>query len=561
MSYVILDFKRSIIEAVEEVVGDAEFEIEIPPEKKGDFALPCYSLASEFQKDPKLIAEDIASQIELENGTVECAGPYLNFTIDESHLAEKTIENTLEKREDYGSMPSKDKKMIVEHTSANPNGPLHVGRARNPIIGDTIARIHEKIGYEVEKQYYVNDIGRQMAILTWGKVNLDEEELSKPQREKEDHKLVRYYQETSRMLEDDERIENEIKDMINSMEKGDEKIFSSLKENSKRVMGGIIESLERLNVHIDSFKNESDFIEDGSVQEVIETVSGLDEAGEEEGALYYEIDEDNRTFITREDGTNLYPARDIAYHIWKAERSDELIDILGEDHKQHGKFMRKILETLEVQPVPEIVFHSFVTFEGKEMSTRKGTYVTLDEFMDTAEQKAKEEILKRREDLREEEVEEIAEKVGISAVRYNVLKVQPSKSIDFRWEEALNFQGSSAPFVQYGYTRANGILEKAEEEVKEEVLNFKELEEGEIRLLKKIAEYPQILKRAADDKAPHKLARYSHELAAEFNQFYRDYPVLDAEKSSHERLTIVKSFKSTMKSVLETLGMKKPRKM
>ncbi len=561
MSYLFLDFKKKIIDKIESIVGEENFEIERPPDEKGDFALPCYPLAPVLQKDPNKIAEEIVEEIELENCEIERVGPYVNFTIEEEYLAEQTIKDTLKREEDYGNFSSKEKSMIVEHTSANPNGPLHVGRARNPIIGDTLARIFEKLGYDVERQYYVNDIGRQMAILTWGTLNLEEGDLPKLEREKEDYKLVRYYQKTSQMLEDNDELEEEIKGLINSMEDGNEEIFASLKENSKKVMEGIIESLERLNVYLDSFKNESDFIEDDSVKEAIEKISKLEDSGEEDGALYYDVDEDNRTFITRENGTNLYPARDIAYHIWKADRADELIDILGEDHKVHGKFIKNILETLGIQPVPDTVFHSFVTFEGKEMSTRKGTYVTLDEFMDTAEEKAKEEILKRRDNLSDQVVEKIAEKVGISAVRYNILKVQPSKSIDFRWEEALNFQGDSAPFIQYTYTRAQGILEKTDIDVNDVKIDLSKLEQGETRLLRKIAQYPIALKRAGRDEAPHKLARYAHELAAEFNQFYRDYAVLESEKKLNERLAIVESFKFTMASTLETLGMKKPKKM
>ncbi|MBS3817247.1 MAG: arginine--tRNA ligase [Candidatus Thermoplasmatota archaeon] len=567
MSYALLEFKNEIIDEILDIVEvpEEEIDIERPSEERGDYALPCYPFSPILKKDPEEIARELSEKIELENGSVERSGPYLNFNIDEDRLSKDTVITCLEKEEDFGSLHSKGEKVIVEHTSANPNGPLHVGRARNPIIGDTIARIYEKAGYEVERQYYINDIGKQMAILTWGVLNLDEEDLPDTERDKDDHDLVRYYQKASRLLEEDEELEDEIQEIIGAMEAGDEKIFTQLTENAETVMSGITESLERLEIPIDSYKRESSLIKESSVEDVIKELWELEDTKKEDGAIYYE-DEDRKTFVTRENGTNLYPARDLAYHVWKSKRADRLINILGEDHKSHGRFLLDALEDLNVEPLPETVFHSFVTFEGEEMSTRKGSYVTLDEFMDTAHEHAEEEILKRRDDLSKTDIEDIAEKVGMGAVRYNIIKVQPEKPIDFVWEEALNFQGESAPFIQYSYTRAKSILEKwrkkeGEDLSKTEKLDLESFEEGEIRLLKKIAELPLILRKAADQNAPHHPARYAHGLAAEFNQFYRDYPVLHSKNQKLERIALVKSFKFAITSVLETLGIKKPKEM
>ncbi|MEF8874252.1 MAG: arginine--tRNA ligase [Candidatus Thermoplasmatota archaeon] len=562
MGYVILDFKDEIIEKSKKALDVSEdiIEIEVPAEERGDYAIPCYSLASVLKKDPKKIAEELSSKIKVDRGTVESSGPYVNFKIDGNHLAKETILSCLEEEEHFGESLSKEEKIIVEHTSANPNGPLHVGRARNPIIGDTLARMYEKAGYEVEKQYYINDIGRQIAILVWGTLNLDEKDLPEAGRKKVDHDLVRYYQRASKLLEEDESIEEEIQDIIRSMEEGDEDMMQQFKNTAQKIMEGIAESLERLEIYLDSFKSESTLIEDGSVKEVVKRVSGLEKSGEEEGALYYEKG-DKKTFVARKNGTSLYPARDIAYHIWKAERGDHLLNVLGEDHKLHGKFIQDLLKDMNVNPIPEIVFHSFVTFEGEEMSTRKGTYVSLDDFMDTAHEKAKEEIEKRGE-ISAEGLESISEKIGMGAVRYNIIKVQPQKPIDFIWEDALDFEGESAPFLQYSYRRAKSILEKwGGERVDTRLLDFQNFEEGEITLMKRIAEFPRKLTDAVENNAPHIMAKYAHKLAAEFNQFYRDYPVLHSEEKELERIAIVKSFKFAMGSVLQTLGIKKPEKM
>ena len=564
MEYVLIDFKENIEKNVRDYLdldGDIEIPIEVPSKERGDYALPCFSFASILKKSPMDIAEDISNNIKLENGHLEQSGPYVNFKINEEYLVNNTINAAL-KQERFGKLPDKNKKMLVEHTSANPNGPLHVGRARNPIIGDTVARINEMAGYQVEKQYYVNDIGRQMAILAWGRMNLDEDDLPPQDRDKVDYQIVRYYQKTSKMLEEDETLEEQIREIIKRMEKGDEEIFEIFEDSSEKVLEGITESLSRLNIFLDSYKNESDFIKDGSVKDIIEQMEKLDECDHEEGALYFERG-DNKTFITREDGTNLYPARDIAYHIWKADDADKLVNILGEDHKLHGEFLINALSALNVSPIPDIIFYSFVTFEGKEMSTRKGTYVTLDEFMDTAHEKAKEEILKRRDDLTDKEVEVIAEKVGLGAVRYNIIKVQPGKPIDFRWEEALDFQGNSAPFIQYTHARASSILSRWDGD-EEELLTLKDIdlkEKGEISLIKMIAKFPTIIQKAQKEKSPHKIANYAYRLAAEFNQFYRDYPVLKSEDKKKDRLLLVKAFKNVITNVLYTLGIESPKKM
>ena len=566
MGYILIDIKEQIKRKVREYLGldeDVKIPIEIPSKERGDYALPCFTFASVLKKSPAQIAKDIVEELEIDNGQLEQAGPYVNFRIDDEYLIKRTIISAI-KDERFGKLPDKDEKILVEHTSANPNGPLHVGRARNPIIGDTVARIYEMAGYDVEKQYYVNDIGRHMAILAWGRMNLDEDNLSAPGRNKIDYQIVRYYQEASRLLEEDENLENEIRDIIKQMEKGEEEIFDLFKDSSKKVLEGITQSLSRLNIDLDSYKNESEFIIDGSVNETIDMMERLEESDHEDGALYFEID-DNKTFITRKDGTNLYPARDIAYHIWKSKHSDNLVNILGEDHKLHGEFLIEALSALNISPIPEMIFYSFVTFEGKEMSTRKGCYVTLDEFMDTAHEKAREEILKRRDDLDDETVESIAEKVGLGAVRYNIIKVQPGKPIDFRWEEALDFHGNSAPFIQYTHARASSILRKWDGE-EQEMLDLMDRgvqldEQGELALIKKIAEFSRVIKEAKENKSPHKIANYAYQLSAEFNQFYRDYPVLKSKDKKNERIILVKAFKNVISNVLYTLGIDAPEKM
>ncbi len=563
--YAILEFENDIKSRVASVldIDQNDIQLDIPGEDRGDYALPCFSFSKALKMNPPDAASYIASQLELEHGDVERTGPYLNFNIHEKYLAKNTIHGCLEKGDRYGELPAKKRKIIIEHTSANPNGPLHVGRARNPIIGDTISRIYSKAGYHVETQFYVDDIGRQVAILTWGTKNLQESELPEYGLDKIDHKLVRYYQKANQRMEEDGGVLEDIQGMMRDIEMGNKDILNEFSTNSERVMEGIRRSLERLNISHDVYKTESSLILDGSVSSVMQRMEELRICDRDEGALYFG-EGDDRTFLTRGSGSSLYPLRDIAYHIWKSERCDEMLDVLGEDHKVHGAFLTSALSELGVKPVPRIIFHSFVSFQGERMSTRKGSYVTLDDIMNMAHEKAKEEVLARRDDLTMEDMERIAEIVGMGAVRYNIIRVQPEKPMDFKWEEALNLQGNSAPFVQYAHARASGIMERWDGDQKELLTKAdtdKLTEEGEIKLIKKLAAYPREIRDAALSNAPHMMANYAYQLAARFNQFYRDYPVLKAEEKMMERLALVRSSKVVLSNVLWTMGITAPDSM
>ncbi len=572
MEYPLIGFERDIRNSIKMYMKsqgileeDLDLNLEIPPEGRGVYALPCFQFASLLERDPKRIAEDMSEDLELGKGYSTPEGPYLNFHIDKTYLVENTVEEAIQMEDEYGRLSPKNKKIIIEHTSANPNAPLHVGNARNPIIGDTLARIYDKAGYEVETQYYVDDMGRQVAIMTWGKENLSENEVHEPKSDKRDHLMGQYYIAANDRASEDEGVEQQISKLINQVENRDEDTIEIFSSYSKEVMKGIKASLSRLNIHHDVSKTESSLVLDGKVDSVLAELEYTKGCGFEEGAQYIEV-EDKKVYLRRSDGTSLYPGRDIAYHVWKAERCDEQIDILGEDHKLHGKSISRALEMLDIEPLPKFVFYSFVTFEGEGMSTRSGKSVTLDELMDIAHEKAKEEIMKRREDFSDEKREDIAEKVGLGALRFNIIKVQNEKPIDFRWEEALDFNGDSAPFIQYTHARACSILKKFEEDGEvdlslDEVSLNKLDEEGEISLIKKISRYPCVLEGCVKGNSPHRFAKYAYELAAEFNQFYRDYPVLKSEEKRMERTLLVKAFRNVISSALRTLGIGAPDQM
>jgi len=552
-------FRGEILSLIDEAVASLYGKIkskpalEKPPEDFGDFSFPCFQLAPVARKSPSDIAAELAGFVKSKKSEwiekVEEKNGYVNFFVNKTKLAELALKGAFEKED------KREEKVILEHTSANPNGPLHVGRARNPIIGDTLARIFRWRGYDVETQFYVDDMGKQVAILMWGLKNID----MKVEEKKADHRLVAFYQKAYEMMEEDEEVRKEIGQIIKKCEEGDRETLEEMKRAYEKALDGIVESLKRLNITIDSFVEESRFVLDGSVQYVIEELKRREFADYENGALYLDMENfgihgrNKKFFLTRNDGTSLYATRDIAYHLWKGKRADMMINVLGEDHKLEARFVEVALKILGSK-TPVTVFYSFVSLPEGKMSTRRGRVVYLDDLIEEAVERAYEEVRKRR-NLDEERARFIAEKVGTGAIRYNIVKVNPEKAITFRWEEALNFEGESAPFIQYAHARCCSIMKKAGvEDADFTKVDFSEYSHPqEINLIKAIASFPGVVRRCEEEFNPAFLAEYAHKLASSFNAFYRDCQVVGSEKE-RERLALVRTTQQTLKNALTLLG-------
>ena len=469
--------KKEITTELQKVLAkyhwNEEIKLEIPPEGMGDFAFPCFSLAPLLKKSPMEIAKEIAVKIPKNKWikTVEAKGGYINFFINNTCLTAVTLQSILEKKNTYGYLPKKKKKVIIEHTSANPNGPLHVGRARNPIIGDTLVRIFKAAGYDVESQFYLDDMGKQVAILAWGVNNIEKRDIPVSENKKMDHQYVGFYQLANERMKSDETVTQEINDIVKKLEHGDHKTIESIHTSYTPVLDGIKQSLLRINIHIDTFIPESTFIYNKDVERVIEELKKTPYCHEQENAFYLDMEpfgiqgRNTKFFFLRNDGTTLYATRDIAYHQWKAKHADMLVNVLGEDHKLESKQVKIALELLQTKILPQVVFYAFVSLPGGKMSTRRGRVVYLDDLIDECIERAYEEVKKRRaNELTDSQMKKIAKIVGIGALRYNIIKVQPEKDIMFKWEDALNFEGNAVPFIQYAHARACSILGKNKDE-------------------------------------------------------------------------------------------------
>ena len=578
----VMDSFRSEVEnavkaALEGIGADVQFEVEVPSTDAADLAVPCFLMSKALRKAPKDIAEELASKIQPSGmiASVSALNGYLNFRMDGVKLINGTLNDVLSMGDRYGSHPDKGIRVNVEHTSTNPTGPIHVGRARNPIIGDTLARCISMCGYDTSTEYYVNDVGKQVVILTWGVNNLSKEAVeedirkrgAEDDRDKTDHKLVAYYRLANRMMEEDPAVQEQIGSMLRKFEAGDAEVISTVRKTAEVMLNGLKETLANIGVTLDTYTWESKFIADGSARDIVKKLKTSKYAGhEDDGACYVDLKDfgvqgkNTKFTFTRADGTTLYTTRDLAYHMDKFRRADRIIDVLGEDQKLGSKQLCSALEILGCDKQPEAMFYSFVSLPEGKMSTRKGVVVYLDDLIDEAVSRAYDEIKSRRSDMSEEKMREIARIVGVGAIRYNIVRVQPEKQLVFKWNEALNFDGNSGPFLQYSHARACSMLRKAGE-FKEIVDASKLTDEYEIKLVKAISKFGSIIESAGELRRIHMLPAYGHELASAFNQFYASVPVLNSDDERDARITLVKCAKIVLRNVLTCLGMGAPEEM
>ncbi len=583
---------RELRTEVESALAEALSSLDLPTDDLGVEEPPegvaaalassvAFRLAGEAGAPPPSVAADIAAEIAVADlryvGEVSSQGPYVNFHVSDRYFAD-TLEAAGE--ETFGRLPDADTSVVVEHTSANPTGPVHVGRARNPILGDAIARVLDYAGYDVERHYYVNDAGRQVAVFTWAYETFDESELPDPERDRSDYDLVRYYRRGNQFLEeaDAERVEAaeaEIADIMQGLEAGDEETFERVAVVVDQVLDGMRSSLERLPAEFDEFVKETRFVRNGDADDVVERLKDSDHAVYEDDAWQLDLSafgfEKNLVFL-RSDGTTLYTTRDLAHHEWKFEQFDEAVTVLGEDHKLQAEQLDAALQVLgnDTDDLRQ-TFYSWVNLPEGGMSTREGTGVDLDDLLDESVARAREEVEKRldtriRDDeLDEADVERIARQVGIGAVRYDIVAKQPTKGITFEWERALDFEAQSAPYVQYVHARCCGILDEATREGADAAgeVDPSVLEDpAERDLLREIARFPAVVESAAEDLQPHQVATYTRDVAESFNTFYRECPVVSADPEVRAaRLALVEAARHTVANALDVLGVEAPESM
>ncbi|MFB6268581.1 MAG: arginine--tRNA ligase [Halobacterium sp.] len=580
-------FRREVETALDAALDDlgyptGDLGIEEPPADVPAVlaSSAAFRLAGEAGAPPPQVAGEIADAVDLSDAEyvadATAQGPYVNFTPSDAYF-QGTLADA--QADDWGRLPENGESVVVEHTSANPTGPVHVGRARNPILGDALARVLDYAGYDVTTEYYVNDAGRQMAVFTWAYEHFHEDDLPEPERDKPDYDLVRYYRKGNEFLDEGdpeavEEAEAEIAEIIEGLDEGDEDTYERVSDVVDTVLSGMQETLGRLPAEFDEFVKETRFLRNSSTHDVVDRLRDSEYAFKEEGAWQLDLDDwgiEQSFVFLRSDDTTLYTTRDLAHHEWKFDTFDYAITVLGEDQELHANKLNAALDILgnDTSQLEE-VFYAWVNLPGGEsMSTRKGTGVDMDDLLDEAVHRAEEAVRSRMgdrirgDDLTDEDVERIAEQVGIGAVRYDVVSKQPTKAITFDWEDALDFEGQSAPYVQYAHARACGIADEAGD--LEPALDADRLTTDEERaLLKGVARLPAVIEAAAEDREPHQVATYAREFVDTFNAFYRSCPVLAEDVDDDvaaARLALVDAARNTLANALGVLGIDAPESM
>jgi arginyl-tRNA synthetase len=548
----------------------AQLDVDGGPD--GDIAYPAHRAAAVAKAPPTEFAGRLARAFAPSPliGSASAKGAYVNFRIDPIRLTSATLSAVLERGAEYGHRPAAGPPASIEHTSANPTGPFHIGRVRNAIIGDTLARVVRAAGTPVTTQYYVDDMGRQTTMITWiwSKPRSEWPEAVRramegegPADEKPDAHHGRPYPAVSAYLKENAEAREEVAALIRQIELGSAP--ARHRELAEAILGGMLESLARLHIRFDEFVWESDFLRDGSVERVLERMRHAPHAVQEENGAWA-IDaspyglpkESNRIVFQRADGTSLYVLRDVAFHLAKFVRFDRVVDVLGQDHQLHARTLDALLHEIGESRTPSCLIYQDITVpEGGRMSTRGGSAVWLDQLLAEAVTRARREVLARREDLPESDVDRIAEAVATGAIRFHIVRVAPEKPVVFRWEDALSFEGRSGPFVQYSYARASSVLRKAERDLGPYPFEPGQLSDVEERaLVRLLARFPRSVAYAARTMHVQSIAGYAHELADQFNRFYHAVPVLRSGDERASRIALVAAVRQTLGNALELLG-------
>jgi len=527
--------------------------IETPPTPNlGDYSFPCFILSKKLKKNPNEIAleytrelnKKLPDQIE----KVENTGPYLNFFINKQHLLKETISKAAS--QEFGTAKQRQK-ILLEHTSINPNASPHVGRTRNSIIGDSIARTLKFLGNKVETHYYVNDVSKQIAILAL---------VFKSKDKFED--MLNKYVEITKKIEKNPELEKKVFELLEKFENKDKKTTALFNNIVKTCIDGQKKIFKEFGIEFDYFDYESKYIGKPSK----EILNKLEKTGklfeDKEGRIV--LNQANTPLIrkmrapvfvlARSNKTGLYGLRDIAYTIDKSKFGKNII-VLGEDQKLYFEQIKEALKLLNVQ-APQVVHYSFVLIQTErgraKMATRRGELVLLEEFFNEAVKKAKQEIKKRK-------TKGDAKKIAVGAIKYAMLKNDNDKNITFSWEHSLNFEGESGPYLQYTYARASSILKKANQKTTEKT-NQKQINKTptkptphETALAKKISEFPELVEKAGQKLNPSIIANYSFQLAQTFNEFYHNCKVI-GDDCEGQRIKLVEAFRNTIKSSLYLMG-------
>lgn len=539
------DFREPILKIAANTIPSFDGQdLELEKKGYGDFSIKLfrYRQIEGFETKIEALISEI-SKLEFVQ-SVKSAGNYLNIVLRPEFML-KSMHDSVTGKGQYPDTFQDPERVLVEHTSTNPTGPLHIGRARNSIIGDSLARLLRRYGYRVSTQYYVNDTGKQVAGLYLGY-------LQSGKKDKTINGLLEGYRKIYKEIEKNPESEREIESLIKAYEAHEPTVTADIRDICTVMLQGIISSMKEIDVKVDDYVWESGFLNSEEMKSVKEDLSEYVKT--DDGATYVEVAPDSRAYLTRKaHGTSLYVLRDLAYHTFKSKNYDWLIDVLGEDHKDYTKQLRTILtDMLNLRSTLSFVFYGFISLESGKMSTRSGNVVTLDELARKAREASLTIVKEKRPDLDSNSLEKIARAVARSSIRFQIVKVNPDKPMVFRFSEALNFEGDSAPYIMYSYARASKILQKKGES---DVAESDDFVDQEHALLKGLYSFPYLLKICKDALRTDLLSSYLLDLVRLFNEFYNKCQVIGSGEHEKKRIKIVEIYRNVLADACSILGL------
>lgn len=553
-----------------EVEKLAGVKAETPPDEVGgDFAIPCFTLAKEKKMNPAIIAEEIAGIIRnakplfIESVTV--MGGYVNVKLRDNEFAQETIKAVVHQKELYGaSQEGKDKTVVIEYSSPNAAKPMSVGHLRSTIIGESLKRTYEFQGYTVVGINHFGDFGTQFGKLLVAESRWKDEAAFAKDPVKE---MLRLYVKFHEEAKKDETLEDEARALFKKIEEGDVELLKKWATFCAISAADFQKTYDALGIAVDLTLGES-FYQNKLADVIKRCLEKKIAVQNEDGsvAVSFEGDVFPSYLLQKKDGSSLYATRDIAAAEFRMKEfsPEKIIYVVGGEQTLHFRQVFATLKSLghESGKFQHDGFGLVSLPEGK-MSTREGRVIFLEDLLREAKERALAIVSEKNPALSEAEKNEIAEVVGVGAVIYNDLSQSRERDIVFDWKRAMSMEGSSAPYIQYGYARAMHILKKAGEIPSEaEISNMKITTEREAKIVRLIARFPEVIQECTVSDHPHILATYLNALAQDFGRFYNEDAVLTAEGDIKKtRLLLVVSVAQVIKNGLRLLGIRALERM
>jgi arginyl-tRNA synthetase len=539
-----------------------EIELEHPDRlEHGDYASNVAMVLADG--NPRELAQKIIKELEKdlpdEVQEVTVAGPgFINFTLTGKFFAD-SLEQILEANDSFGSSAmGADRPMVVEYSSPNIAKPFTVGHLRSTVIGDAVANILAFTGHSVIRDNHIGDWGTQFgkilyAIDAWG--DLDEIEKSdEPVR-----KLVDLYVKFHDKAEEDDTLNEKAREWFKRLEGGDEEALEVLDKLTTWSLNEFAKIYDRLGVSFDTRHGESKFAP--MVDEIMADLEAVDmlEESEEAKLVFFgdpETDPENHDMpplmIEKSDGTSVYGARDLATDKWRKQEYGDDLTIINEVGSEQSLYFQQLYEVEErlgyfSKNQRHHLAHGLFRFEDRKMSTREGNVIWLEEILDEAVERSA------------EFNPDVAEAVGVGAVKYNDLKRDPKKDVVFDWDEVLNLEGNSGPYLQYTHARAYSVLQEAGASTDPKEINaFPDNQPEVARLLYR---FPEVVERSAQDYAPRYIANYLYEVARSYNSYYGNTKIIGQDNQEEYRLAVTAATAQVLRNGLKLLGIKAPEKM